>query len=268
MNKIIIAVSVLFLSSVAGSAQVSRPAPNLRLKTIDGRVFDLSEYKGKVVLLNFWATWCPPCRQEIPELIKLQRAHRRQGLQIVGVTFPPQGLSQVRRFAQRANIDYPIALGTKETKLLFAATETLPMTAVIDPQGNVRDVIEGIMYKDEFDEKVRPMLSDNAANTNRATRVQTKRRSKTSRLQQRTILVNSEGYRPLAIRLQRGVPARLTFIRKNADSCGTEILIPAYNIDKSLPLNIPVVVQLTPNRSGRFKFTCGMNMFRGAIVVR
>jgi len=268
MNKIIIAVSVLFLSSVAGSAQVSRPAPNLRLKTIDGRVFDLSEYKGKVVLLNFWATWCPPCRQEIPELIKLQRAHRRQGLQIVGVTFPPQGLSQVRRFAQRAKIDYPIALGNKETKLLFAATETLPITAVIDPQGNVHDVIEGIMYKDEFDEKVRPMLSDNAANTNRATRVQTKRRSKTSRLQQRTILVNSEGYRPLAIRLQRGVPARLTFIRKNADSCGTEILIPAYNIDKSLPLNIPVVVQLTPNRSGRFKFTCGMNMFRGAIVVR
>src|SRR5437588_9966279 len=174
MKKIIILVSVFFLSSVAGSAQISRPAPALRLKTIDGHVFDLSEYKGKVVLLNFWATWCPPCRQEIPELIKLQRAHRRQGLQIVGVTFPPQGLRQVRRFAQRAKIDYPIALGTKETKLLFAATETLPITVVIDPQGNVHDVIEGILYKDEFDQKVRPMLSTNA---DPATQAQTNRRS-------------------------------------------------------------------------------------------
>src|SRR5437762_12852054 len=162
MKKIIILVSVLFLSSVAGSAQISRPAPDLRLKAIDGHLFDLSEYKGKVVLINFWATWCPPCRQEIPELIKLQRKHRRQGLQIIGVTNPPQDLRQVRRFGRRVKINYPIALGTKETKLLFAATETLPITIVIDPQGKVRDVIEGIMYRDEFDEKVRPMLSTNA----------------------------------------------------------------------------------------------------------
>lgn len=265
MIRTIIVVAVLFLGSVAGSAQVSQPAPVLRLKTIDGHVFNLSDYKGKVVLLNFWARWCPPCRQEIPELIKLQREYRRQGLQIIGVTYPPQNFSRVRQFARRSKINYPIVVGTKQTKLLFASTETLPITAVIDPQGNVHDVIEGIMYRDEFNEKVRPMLSPEA---NRAAQVRTDRRNKTAGVQYRTILVTSEGYRPAAIRLRRAVPARLTFIRKTADSCGTEIRIPAYNIHQSLPLNVPVVVQITPNRSGRFKFTCGMDMFRGAVVVQ
>jgi thiol-disulfide isomerase/thioredoxin len=262
MIRTIIVAAVLLLCSLTGSAQ---SAPALQLKTIDGRAFNLSDYKGKVMLLNFWATWCPPCRQEIPELIKYQREYRRSGLQVVGVTYPPESLSRVRRFARRTRMNYPIALGTKETKLLFASTETLPMTVIIDAQGNLSDVIEGIIYRDEFDEKVKPLLS--------ATRVPEAQRDRTSqnrsqKVQTRTIIVNTEGYQPSAIRLRRGVPARLTFIRRAAEGCGTEVVIPAYKINRPLPLNTPVLVEITPNRSGRFKFTCGMNMFRGAIVVR
>ncbi|MFN2576710.1 MAG: redoxin domain-containing protein [Pyrinomonadaceae bacterium] len=255
--------AIVFLSSVAGSAQTSRSAPALRLKTLNGRIFDLNDFKGKVVLLNFWATWCPPCRQELPELIKLQRDYSRRGLQFVGITYPPEKLSRVRQFARRARISYPIALGTKETKLLFSSTETLPITVIIDGQGKVRDVIEGVMYKDEFDEKVLPLLSHAAPGAQVRDRP-----VKTPEMQKRTILVNSEGYRPAAIKLRKGVPARLTFIRNTADSCGTEILIPAYKIIRALPLNTPVLVEITPKRPGRFKFTCGMNMFRGAIVVQ
>ena len=262
MIRTIIVAAVLLLCSLTGSAQ---SAPALHLKTIDGHAFNLSDYKGKVMLLNFWATWCPPCRQEIPELIKYQREYRRSGLQVVGVTYPPESLSRVRRFARRTRMNYPIALGTKETKLLFASTETLPITVIIDAQGNLCDVIEGIIYRDEFDEKVKPLLS--------ATRVPGAQRDRTSqnrsqKVQTRTIIVNTEGYQPSAIRLRRGVPARLTFIRRAAEGCGTEVVIPAYKINRPLPLNTPVLVEITPNRSGRFKFTCGMNMFRGAIVVR
>jgi hypothetical protein len=161
-------------------------------------------------------------------------------------------------------MNYPIALGTKETKLGFASSETLPITVIIDAQGNLRDVIEGIMYRDEFNEKVKPMLS--VAGIREPRRV-TASRKPSQKVQTRTIIIGSEGYQPSAIRLRRGVPARLTFIRKATESCGTEVVIPAYKINRALPLDVPVVIELQPNRSGRFKFTCGMDMFRGSILV-
>src|SRR5678816_745699 len=64
-------------------------APQLELKDLNGRTVRLSDYKGKVVLINFWATWCPPCRAEMPDLVRLQREHANQGLQIIGITYPP-----------------------------------------------------------------------------------------------------------------------------------------------------------------------------------
>jgi len=264
MIKIVHAIGILFFVSLVTLAQTSRPAPTLSLKTIDGHIFNLEDYKGKVVLLNFWATWCPPCRQEIPDLIKYQRAYSRQ-LQVIGVTYPPENLSRVRQFARRMRMNYPIVVGTKETKIRFTSTETLPITVIVDTQGNLRDVIEGILYPDEFDEKVKTLLS-----STRAPEVQRRDtgQARSSGVQSRMIIVDREGYQPSAIKLRRGVPARLTFIRKAAEGCGTEVLIPAYKIDRPLPLNTPVVVEITPNRSGRFKFTCGMNMFRGAIMVR
>ena len=132
--------------------------PNLTLKDINGRQLRLSDYKGKVVLINFWATWCPPCRTEIPDLVKKQQEYRKQGLEIIGITYPPQKLSQVRRFVRTQRINYRIAIGTKDTKALFSASDTLPMTIVIDREGTVRAVIEGVMYADEFDAKVKPLL--------------------------------------------------------------------------------------------------------------
>lgn len=151
---------LLLIAPLSALAQTSRPAPALKLKDIQGRIFRLADYKGKVVLINFWATWCPPCRTEIPELIKWQREYRRDGLQIIGVTYPPQTLAEVRRFARKMKVNYKLALGTKATKLLFTESETLPLTVVIDRAGNVRDVIEGIIFPEEFDEKIRALLTE------------------------------------------------------------------------------------------------------------
>jgi peroxiredoxin len=151
-------VAALFLASAVAHAQEARKAPALALKDIRGRTVRLSDYKGRVVLLNFWATWCPPCRAEMPDLVKMQRRHAKQGLQVVGVTYPPEKISRVRRFARRLGVNYPIALGTKRTKGLFAQTDTLPLTIVIDREGQIRDTIEGILLPDEFEQKVRPLL--------------------------------------------------------------------------------------------------------------
>jgi len=148
----------LFLFAISVSAQSSQK--DLALKNIHGRSFKLSEFKGKVVLLNFWATWCPPCRKEIPQLIKLQRKYRKAGLQIIGITYPPEKLSSVRMFAKRSQTNYPLVLGSERTKSSFTSSDVLPVTVVIDRAGNVREVIEGILLPEEIDEKIKPLLSE------------------------------------------------------------------------------------------------------------
>ena len=155
--------TLLLVVSVSTIAQSSQSAASFTLKDLHGRQFRLANYKGAVVLVNFWATWCQPCRAEIPDLIKKQREYRDQGLQIVGVTYPPEEISVVRRFARKLRMNYPVAIGSKATKTLFTSSETLPMTVIIDRDGSVRDVIEGIMYPDEFEQKVKPLLSNNPA---------------------------------------------------------------------------------------------------------
>ncbi|MCA1575735.1 MAG: TlpA family protein disulfide reductase [Acidobacteria bacterium] len=155
MRGVTVTLLLLLISGFA-TAQTTR-APNLDLRDINGRAFRLSDYRGKVVLLNFWATWCPPCRAEIPELIKWQRTYR-QRLQVIGVTYPPQTLTEVRRFVSEAKVNYPVALGTKQMTSRFTQSEALPITIVIGKDGRIRDIIEGILLPEEFEQKIRPLL--------------------------------------------------------------------------------------------------------------
>jgi thiol-disulfide isomerase/thioredoxin len=133
-------------------------APQFTLKDVNGRTVRLSDYQGEVVLINFWATWCPPCRAEMPELVRLQREHGKEGLQIIGVTYPPEKKARVRRFARSLKVNYPIILGTREFKARFSSEEILPLTVVINRDGKVSDIISGILLREEFDEKIKPLL--------------------------------------------------------------------------------------------------------------
>ena len=151
------AVLVAISSSVLG--QINQPAPRLTLKNLQRRAVRLSDYKGKVVLLNFWATWCAPCRAEMPELIKWQHEYGRRGLQVIGVTYPPMDLAEVDRFIRDIKVNYPILVGDEKTKARFDKGETLPLTVVIDQKGRVREMIRGIIYPEEFEEKILPLLS-------------------------------------------------------------------------------------------------------------
>jgi thiol-disulfide isomerase/thioredoxin len=153
-----LALLVLLLVTPSAALGQTEKAPTLELKDLRGRRHRLSDYKGKVVLLNFWATWCPPCRAEVPDLVRWQREHGKDGLQVIGVTYPPTGRAAVRGFVRRHGVAYPILLGSKETKALFDRGETLPFTVVIDREGRVRDKIEGILLPDEFEEKIKPLL--------------------------------------------------------------------------------------------------------------
>ena len=160
MRRILALLTICLMLAAAAFAQKSpdNKTPVIILKDINGKTVNLSQYKGKIVLVNFWATWCPPCRAEIPELIKWQKEYQKQGLQIVGVTYPPTNIANVKNFIRRHKINYPILLGSKKTKAIFNPGDVLPLTVIIDKQGKIKDFIEGILYPEEFSEKIIPLL--------------------------------------------------------------------------------------------------------------
>ncbi|HEY9231903.1 MAG TPA: TlpA disulfide reductase family protein, partial [Blastocatellia bacterium] len=114
--------------------------------------------KGRVVLLNFWATWCAPCRAEMPDLVKLQKEYETRGLQVIGVTVPKYSRAAVRLVGQRLKLNYPVVYGSRELVAEYGASEVLPTTIVIDREGKVRARILGILEPEEFEQSVRPLL--------------------------------------------------------------------------------------------------------------
>jgi len=150
---------LLLIGVPAAAVAQAENVPKLTLRNLRHQRVRLDEFKGKVVLLNFWATWCPPCRAEMPDFVKWQRAYRGKGLQIIGITYPPTDLREVRRFTRSIRVNYPILLGTQKTKALFDSSDTMPVTIVVDREGKVIDRIEGMILAEEFEEKVRPLLS-------------------------------------------------------------------------------------------------------------
>lgn len=147
---------ILLLSTFPVVAQ-NKKAPAFLLKDLQGKTVRLGDFKRKVVLINFWAVWCIPCRAEIPELIKWQDEYKSE-LQIIGITYPPNNRRKIRAFVRKMKITYPVLIGSKKTKALFDSGDTLPFSVVIDKEGNIADKIEGVIFSDEFDEKVKPLL--------------------------------------------------------------------------------------------------------------
>jgi len=137
------------------------PAPNVTMTTLDGRTIQLADQKGKVVLVNFWATWCAPCRKEIPDLINLYSELKSDGLLVVGVATDDDGESVVAPFVKRKKINYPIVVdtsGTVESK--FEAMYGLPTTYVVNAEGKIIRRILGIFPTEDMRPKLETLLKD------------------------------------------------------------------------------------------------------------
>lgn len=144
-------------AALGRQGEAGAPPPLKVFRAVNGRTVRLSDYRGKVVLINFWATWCPPCRAELPELVRLQARYQGK-LQIVGITHPPDSAADVRRLARHLKVSYPLVIGTYRVAHLFSVEEVLPVTIIIDREGKVRDRIVGILEPEEFEEKIKPLL--------------------------------------------------------------------------------------------------------------
>ena len=117
-------------------------APDFTLKTLDGQEITLSQLKGKVVLLDFWATWCGPCRESIPHLIQLYKTYRENGFEMIGMSLDKGDTDVVRNFAKSLDIPYPIVIAPEEVVRNYRVT-SIPTTFFIDKEGKIRERITG-----------------------------------------------------------------------------------------------------------------------------
>ncbi len=120
-------------------------APDIALPTVEGDTFRLSDQRGRVVVLNFWATWCPPCREEIPLFVELQRELGDDGLQFVGVSLDQEGVDAVRPFAREMNVNYPIVVDDGSVAPRYGGIRALPTTFLIGPDGAIHSYAPGMV---------------------------------------------------------------------------------------------------------------------------
>lgn len=123
-------------------------APDFTLKEVNGKSLTLSDLRGKVVVLNIWATWCPPCRKEIPDFIDLQKELGSKGLQIIGVSVDQQGMSVVKPFVKQHGMNYPVMVDNGIVSQEYGPIKYVPTTFVIDREGYIQGYAPGMLTKD------------------------------------------------------------------------------------------------------------------------
>lgn len=133
-------------------------APAWTLTRLDGTQLSSTDLAGKVVVIDFWATWCPPCRAEIPGYIAMQDEMRENGVVIVGVSLDEDGPGVVRKFADDWEMNYELVMGDEEMVAAFGGVRAIPTTFLIDRNGQVRHRKEGMMHREEYEPFVRSLL--------------------------------------------------------------------------------------------------------------
>jgi thiol-disulfide isomerase/thioredoxin len=142
----------------AAESLLNRPAPQFARQGLNGTHLDLANYRGKIVLLNFWATWCAPCQIEMPVFVQWQRQYGPQGLQVIGISMDDDR-ALARKLAAQLKLNYPVAMGDEKLGELYGGVLGLPLTYLIDKNGIVRARFQGEISAKIIETKLQELLT-------------------------------------------------------------------------------------------------------------
>jgi peroxiredoxin len=137
-----------------------RMAPDFTLTDASGHPVKLSDSRGKVVLLNFWATICTPCKQQIPWFVEFQQTDKQRGFAVLGVSMDEDGWTSVKPYMDETRVNYPVMIGNDQVAALFGGLHLMPLTLVIDRFGRVAAIHAGLCRKDEYEGDINAVLSE------------------------------------------------------------------------------------------------------------
>jgi cytochrome c biogenesis protein CcmG/thiol:disulfide interchange protein DsbE len=164
MTKRLLLVLMLLAVIIAGCSKgdsgegLSKGAPDFTLPAVDGSMVSMSDYSGKVVLVDFWATWCPPCQEMIPVLSKLHKKYSDKGLVILGVSFDNEGLGTLGAFVHEKMIPYKVVMGDKKIGSAFGGVSSIPTLYMVDRDGRLVRKLTGYHSYSQLEEQVKKYL--------------------------------------------------------------------------------------------------------------
>jgi len=138
--------------------QERHPAPEFALKDANGKTVRLEDYKGKVILLDFFATWCGPCKIEIPWFMEMERKNKDRGFAVLGVSMDDEGWDIVKPFLAELGVNYRVVIGNDSTAQLYGGVDALPTTFLIDRNGKIASVHIGLASKKVFEDGIEQLL--------------------------------------------------------------------------------------------------------------
>lgn len=162
--------AVLVRRASKGPARVAEPsrraeasathllAPDFTLTDLTGHEVKLSDLRGQVVIVDFWATWCGPCRLETPWLVELRNQYHKQGMEVIGISLDNGDVTAVEQFAKEYQIKYPVAMGTQQVSDAYGSITAIPTTIIIDRQGQIRARHEGMMSFQDLEAAIKKLL--------------------------------------------------------------------------------------------------------------
>jgi peroxiredoxin len=140
------------------AANDRKAAPDFTLSDAKSAQVKLSDYKGKVVLVNFWATWCGPCKVEVPWFVEFEKKYQDRGFAVLGVSMDDGGLQVVRTFMEEHKVNYHVAIGTDQVARLYGGVDSLPTTFIIDRDGRIASAHIGLASKSNYENEILQLL--------------------------------------------------------------------------------------------------------------